>query len=103
MKTIKLTSAACAKVVRDQTRSTTPCGLVRSKRICTKKVDILQIRRVNNGSMTLQVWIWTWIWIDYSNKTDTRIALEWPLKPKLGGSKIYLERKWVLIAVLKVW
>ena len=47
--------------------------------------------------------LWIWIWIDYSNKTDTRIALEWPLKPKLGGSKIYLELKWVLIAVLKVW
>ena len=34
MKTSKFTSSACAKVVRDQTRSPTPCGLVRSKRFC---------------------------------------------------------------------
>ena len=36
MKTIKFTSSACPKVVRDQTRSTTPCGLVCSKRLCAK-------------------------------------------------------------------
>ena len=51
MKTIKFTSAACAKAVRDQMRSTTPCGLMRRKRLCAKK-DVLQIRRVNNGSVT---------------------------------------------------
>ena len=44
MKTSKLTSAACAKAVRDQMRS-----LVRSKRLGAK--DVLQIRRVNNGSV----------------------------------------------------
>ena len=36
-KQAKFTSAACAEVVRDQTRSTTPCGLVRSKRLCAKR------------------------------------------------------------------
>ena len=51
MKTSKFTSAACAEVVRDQTRSTTPCVFVRSKLLCAKK-DVLQIRRVNNGSVT---------------------------------------------------
>ena len=50
MKTRKFTFAACAKVVRDQTRGTTPRGLVRSKRLCGK--NGLQIRRVNYGSKT---------------------------------------------------
>ena len=44
------TSAACAKVVRDQTRSTTPCGLVRSKRLCAKRYSANSTRkqRVND-------------------------------------------------------
>ena len=49
MKTSKITSAAYAKVVRDKTRSATPCGLVRSKRLCAKIyfVDSTRKQRVN--------------------------------------------------------
>ena len=50
MKASKFTSAACAKVVRDQTRSTTPCGLVRSKRLCAKRyfADSTRKQRFND-------------------------------------------------------
>ena len=50
MKTSKFTSAACAKVVRDQTRSTTPCVFVRSKLLCAKRcvADSTRKQRVSD-------------------------------------------------------
>ena len=50
MKTSKFTSAACAKVVRDQTRSTTPCGMMRSKLLSAKRCVADSTRK--HGSVT---------------------------------------------------
>ena len=93
LKTIKFISAACAKVVRDQTRSTTPCRLVSSKRICAKRYSADSMRKQPVNDLYKSRWK-SWRLTNHSARIADKSY--WVCK-MASGSQIY--RVWKVWAV----